>query len=87
MTEFCALRAKAYAFKYDENKVKKKAKGIRKDVTKHNIIVDRCKDGLFKNKTKMATQLTFKSDCHNVCTTKINKTALCSNDDKRLQNI
>ena len=40
MTEFCALRAKTYAFKYDENKIKEKAKAIRKCLTKHNIIVD-----------------------------------------------
>ena len=33
----------------------------------------------------MGSQLTFKSDCHNVYTNEINKIALSSNDDKRLQ--
>ena len=43
------------------------------------------KDSLFNNKTIMRSQLRFKSDHHRVYTEEINKIALSSNDDKRLQ--
>ena len=43
------------------------------------------KDSLFNNKTIIKSQLRFKSDHHNVCTEEVNKIALNSNDDKRLQ--
>ena len=72
MTEFCALRAKTYAFRYDENKLKKKAKGTKKSIIKHKLIFDHYKDALFKNITKIASQITFKSDCNNVYTNGIN---------------
>ena len=42
------------------------------------------KDSLFNNKTIMRSQLRFKSDHHNVYT-EVNKIALNSNDNKRLQ--
>ena len=37
MKEFCAPRAKTYAFKLDDNTKKKKAKGTMKYVIRHNI--------------------------------------------------
>ena len=43
------------------------------------------KDSLFNNKTIAKSQLRFKSDHHNVYTEEVNKIALNSNDDKRLQ--
>ena len=43
------------------------------------------KDRLFNNKIILKSQQRFKSDYHKVFTEEINKTALCSNDDKRLQ--
>ena len=43
------------------------------------------KDSLFKNKIIMRSQLRFKSDHHSVYTEEINKIALSSNDNKRLQ--
>ena len=43
------------------------------------------KDWLFNNKTILKLQLRFKSDHHDVYTEKVNKIALSSNDDKRLQ--
>ena len=85
MKEFITHGAKTYAFTYDEDKIKKKAKGIKKCLIKHKLTIDSYKDALFKNKTIIASQLTFKSDCHNVYTNEINKIALSSNDDKRLQ--
>ena len=43
------------------------------------------KDSLFNSKTIMRSQLRFKSDLHNVYTEEVNKIALNSNDNKRLQ--
>ena len=40
---------------------------------------------LFNDKIILRSQQRFKSDCHNVYTEQINKTALSSNDGKRLQ--
>ena len=40
---------------------------------------------LFNDKTILKSQQRFKSDHHNVYTEEINKIALSSNDDKRLQ--
>ena len=43
------------------------------------------KDSLFNNKTIMRSQLRFKSDHHNVYTEEVNKIALNSNDNKKMQ--
>ena len=43
------------------------------------------KDCLFNNKITLKSQQRFKSHHHNVYTEQINKIALSSNDDKRLQ--
>ena len=43
------------------------------------------KDCLLNNKIILKSQQRFKSDNHNVYTKQINKIALSSNDDKRLQ--
>ena len=43
------------------------------------------KDCLFNDKTILKSQPRFKGDCHNVYAEQINKIALSSNDDKRLQ--
>ena len=43
------------------------------------------KDCLFNNKIILKSQQRFKSDHHNIYTIEINKIALSSNDDKRLQ--
>ena len=42
-------------------------------------------DSLFSNKTILKLQQRFKSDYHKVYTEKVNKIALGSNDDTRLQ--
>ena len=42
-------------------------------------------DCLFNNKIILKTQQRVKSDYHDVYTEQINKTAVSSNDDKRLQ--
>ena len=48
-------------------------------------MVKNFKDYLFNDETILKPQQRFKSDCHNVCTQQINKIALSSNDDKKLQ--
>ena len=58
MTEFCALRAKAYSFLIDEYTdidyenneiINKKAKGTKKCIVKREIIFNNYVDSLFKN--------------------------------------
>ena len=50
-----------------------------------NKTFENYKDSLFDNKTILQSQLRFKSDYHDVHTEGVNKIALSSNDDKRLQ--
>ena len=85
MKEFCALRAKTYAYLMDDDSEKKKAKGTKKCIIKHRIKFEDYKDSLFKNNTILRSQLRFKSDLHIVYTEEVNKIAISSNDDKRLQ--
>ena len=85
MKKFCAPRAKTYAYLMDDDSEKKKAKGTKKCIIKHRIKFEDYKDSLFKNNTILRSQLRFKSDLHNVYTEEVNKIALNSNDDKRLQ--
>ena len=85
MKEFCAPRAKTYAYLMDDDSEKKKAKGTRKCIIKRRIMFEDYKDSLFNNNTILRSQLTSKSDLHIVYTEEVNKIALNSNDDKRLQ--
>ena len=45
------------------------------------------RDCLLNNKIILKSQQRFKSEAHNVCTEEVNKIALSSNDDKRLQTL
>ena len=85
MKEFCALRAKTYAYLMDDDSEKKKAKGTKKCIIKRKIKFEDYKDSLFNNNTILRSQLRFKSDLHNMYTEQVNRIALNSNDDKRLQ--
>ena len=85
MEEFCALGAKTYAYLLDDDNGIKKAKGTKKCVIKRRLMFENYEDFLFNNKIVMRSQLRFKSDHHNVYTEEINKIALNSSDDKRLQ--
>ena len=69
----------------DDDSEKKKAKETRKCVIKRRLMFENYKDSLLNNKTILKSQLRFKSDHHNVYTEEVNKIALNSNDDKRLQ--
>ena len=85
VTEFCALRAKAYAYKLDDDTEHKKAKGTKKCIVKREIIFENYKDSLFNDKVIMRSQQRFRSYNHKVYTEVVNKIALSSNDDKRMQ--
>ena len=96
MTKFVALRAKTYSFLIDEYRdedyeknriVNKKAKGTKKCVIKREILFNNYIDSLFKNKVLYISQQRFRSDHHKVYTEEVNKIALSSNDDKRIQKI
>ena len=66
---------------------KEKAKRIKKCTKKRKIMFEIYKDSLFNNKTILQSELRVKSDHHNVYTEEVNKIALSSNDDKRLQTL
>ena len=85
MTEFCALRAKAYAYKLDDDTEMKKAKGTKKCIVKREITFKNYVDALFNDKVIVRSQQRFRSDHHKVYTEEVNKIALSSNDDKRIQ--
>ena len=83
--EFCAPRAKTYAYLMDDDIVNKKPKGTKKYIIKRRIRFEYYTDSVFKKITKLKSQLRFKSDLHIVYTEEINKIAISRNDDKRLQ--
>ena len=69
----------------DDGSEHKKAKGIKKATLKNRIMFEHYKDCLFNNKIIRKAQQTFKIQLHDVHTIEINKVALSSNDNKRLQ--
>ena len=69
----------------DDDTKHKEAKGTKKYIIKRRLMFENYKDSFFNNKNILKSQLRFKSDHHNVYTEEVNKTALSSNDDKRLQ--
>ena len=85
ITEFVALRPKAYAYIDDYGNDHKKAEGTKKCVIKQKLMFQNFKDSLFNNKNVYRSQGRFKSYNHDVYTEEVNKIALSSNDDKRLQ--
>ena len=85
MTEFYAPRAKTYAFRIDDDSEKKRAKGTKKCVIKRILKFEHYTYSLFKNKPILMSQQRFKSDHQIVYTEKINKVAISSNDDTRIQ--
>ena len=68
MTEFCALRAKAYAYKLDDDTEMKKAKGTKKCILKKEITFKNYADALFNEEVIIRLQQRFRSDHYRVCT-------------------
>ena len=94
MTKFVAFRAKTYSFlideytdeDYEKNKiVNKKPKVTKKCVVQREISFNNYLDSLFKNKVLYRSQQRFRSDHQKVYTEEVNKIALSSNDDKRIE--
>ena len=85
MSEFCALRAKAYAYKLDDDTEIKKAKNTKKCIVKREITFKNYADALFNDEVIIRSQQRFRSDHHKVYTEEVNTITLISNDDKRIQ--
>ena len=66
LNEFCALRAKVYAYLMDDDSQKKKAKRTKKCVIKLLLIIENYTDFLFNDKIILKSQQAFRSDHHNV---------------------
>ena len=85
MTEFCALRLKTYSYLMYDGGNDKKAKRSKKCVIKRRLKFNDYKDCPLNNEIVLKSQQRFKSERHDIYTEEINKIALSSNDDKRLQ--
>ena len=85
MIEFCALRAKVYAYLMEDGSERKKAKGTKKCIIKKEITFENYRKSLFNSEILLKSQQRFKSDHHKLHTEEVNEIALSSNDDKRLQ--
>ena len=83
MTEFPALRPKTYSYLIDDGNGYKKVKETKKCVIKRGLRFNDYKNFLLNNEIILKSQERFQSE---VYTEEINKIALSSNDDKRLQN-
>ena len=84
ITEFVALRPKAYSYVTNDFTEMKKAKGTKKCVVNKMFRFDDYKKCLFDNGKVLKSQQRFKSENHNVYTENINKIALSCDDDKRI---
>ena len=60
MTEFCALRAKAYAYKLDDDIEHKKVKGTKKCIVKRELMFKNYKDSLFNDEIIIKSQQRFR---------------------------
>ena len=85
MIEFIALRAKAYAYLKEDGSKHKKARGTNKCIIKRELRFENYRESLLNNETILKPQQRFLSDYHEVYTEEVNKIAISSNDDKRLQ--
>ena len=85
MVEVVALRSKTYAYLMDDGSDHEKAKDTKKCVIKQKLMFENYKNCLFNDKAVYRSQERFKSYYHDVYTEEVNKIALSSNDDKRLQ--
>ena len=87
ITEFVALTAKAYAYLMEDGGEHKKVKGTKKCIIKRELMFENYKDSLFNDKIIPKSLQRFKSDHYRVYTEEVNKIALSSNDDKRIQTV
>jgi len=84
MTEFCALRAKSYAYVLDGGE-KIKAKGIRRHVVKNHMTFNDHKKCLFGEEMDVKREnVSIRPFKHQLMTIKSNKLTLNNFDDKRV---
>ena len=83
MTEFVALRANCNSFLMENGKMKKKVKGVKKNVEK-SIMHEDFKKTLFTGEIMNVKQNLIRSRLHNLYTEKMKKIALSVDDDKRI---
>ena len=69
----------------DDASENKKAKGTKICVIKRKTMFENYTDSFFNNNTILQSQRRLKSNHHDLYTGEVNKIALSSNDDKRLQ--
>ena len=69
----------------DDDTEMKKAKGTKKCIVKREITFKDYADALFNDEVIIRSHPRFRSHHHRVCTEEVNKIALSSNDDKRIQ--
>ena len=69
----------------DDDSEHKKAKRTKECVIKRKLMFKNCQNCQSNDKTMLKSQQRFQSDCHNVYNEQIDKIALSSNDNKRLQ--
>ena len=84
ITEFVALRPKAYSYVTNNFIEMKKAKGTKKCVVNKMLRFEDYKKCLFSNGKVLKSQQRFKTENHEVYTENINKIALSCDDDKRI---
>ena len=84
ITEFVALRPKAYSYVTNNFIEMKKIKGTKKCVVNKMLRFDDYKKCLFDNGKVLKSQQGFKSENHEVYTENINKIALSCDDDKKI---
>ena len=85
MTEFVAIRTKIYSYSTDDGNTDKKATGTKECVIKRILKFNDYKNCLMNNKVTLNSKQRFKIKLHDVYTEEVNKIALSSNDEKRLQ--
>ena len=83
ITEFVALRPKAYSYKTEDNVELKKVKRTKKCIINKMLNFNDYKNFLFDNVKVLRSQQRFKSENHIMYTENINKIALSCNDNKR----
>ena len=84
MNEFCALRAKTYTFKLNNNHEVKKAKGTKKCVKENQLTFKDYINTFFNKVSMIKSQFGFRSRNHEIYIENFNKIALSSNDNKRI---
>ena len=85
MKELYVNRTKTYVFKLDTNDEVKKAIGIKKCVIQNQLTFKDYFNVFFNKAPMIKSQFGFRSRNHEIYTEKINKIALDSNDNKRIQ--